>query len=106
MRTLGQAESCLLGADGVADTAPPGAVVLLTSTVGASGARALAERLDARGLRLLDAPVSGGPVRAGSGDLLALLGGPSELIDAARPVLDALVSTCVVVGPGWATASR
>jgi 3-hydroxyisobutyrate dehydrogenase len=99
VRTLAQAESCLLGEDGAADALPPGAVVVLTSTVGASGARSLAERLAARGLRLLDVPVSGGPVRAGSGDLLALVGGPPELIDAARPVLDALVSTCVVVGP-------
>ena len=99
VRTLEQAERCLLGADGVAGALPPGGVVILTSTVGASGARSLAERLDAHGLRLLDAPVSGGPTRAGSGDLLALVSGPADLIDAARPVLDALVSTCVVVGP-------
>ncbi len=99
VRTLEQAESCLLGPEGVAGVLPPGGVVVLTSTVGASGARALAEGLGAHGLRLLDAPVSGGPGRAGSGDLLALLGGAGEVIDAARPVLDALASTCVVVGP-------
>ena len=99
MRTLEQAESCLLGPDGVAGVLPPGGVVVLTSTVGANGARALADGLGVHGLRLLDAPVSGGPVRAGSGDLLALIGGAGDVIDAARPVLDALASTCVVVGP-------
>jgi 3-hydroxyisobutyrate dehydrogenase len=99
VRTLEQADACLLGSGGGAETLRPGSVVILTSTVGASGVRGLAERLGARGLRLLDAPVSGGPVRAGSGELLALLGGPDDVIDAARPVLDALVSSCVVVGP-------
>ena len=55
VRTLEQAESCLLGAEGaVAGALPPGGVVVLTSTVGGArvdGARALAERLGAHGLR-------------------------------------------------------
>lgn len=94
VRTLPQAESCLDGA-----AFPEGAVVVLTSTVGADGARALEARLAERGVALVDAPVSGGPVRAGDGDLLALVSGAPEAIEAAGQALDALVSTRVVVGP-------
>ena len=60
VRTLAQAEEVLLG-----DGMTAGAAVVLTSTIGREGCVLLGERLATRGLRLLDAPVSGGPARAG-----------------------------------------
>ncbi|HEV7623467.1 MAG TPA: NAD(P)-dependent oxidoreductase [Amnibacterium sp.] len=93
-----QLEQVLLGADGVASAMGRGALVLLTSTVGVDAVRSVADRLAASGIRMVDAPLSGGPVRAEQGDLLILVGGDPADVAAARPVLDALGSTVTVVG--------
>jgi 3-hydroxyisobutyrate dehydrogenase len=47
---------------------------------------------------LLDLPVSGGPLRAGRGDLLALVSGDAAAIEIVRPVLERMASTVVAVG--------
>ncbi len=94
VRDGAQLTEALFGADGAATTLGPDAVVVLTSTVGADAAREAAERV-----RVVDAPVSGGPVRAGEGTLLIMVGGPEADVAAARPVLDALASTVTVAGP-------
>jgi 3-hydroxyisobutyrate dehydrogenase len=98
VRTLAQAEQCLLAPGGAAESLGQGAVVILTSTVGADGAVDLEARLAARGIHFVDAPVSGGAVRAGNGDLLVMASGPAPAIEAARAVLDAIASTLVIVG--------
>lgn len=94
-----QVEGALFGADGAAEALRPGAVVILTSTVGPEAARSTAARLAERGVLTVDAPVSGGPVRAGNGDLLIVVGAEETALKAARPVLDLLASTLTVVGP-------
>ena len=94
-----QAQTALFGPDGVLETLPAGAPVILTSTIGPEAARELAEKLDAAGHPLVDAPISGGPVRAGQGDLLIVVGAAGAPLDAARPVLDHLSSTLTIVGP-------
>jgi 3-hydroxyisobutyrate dehydrogenase len=93
-----QLEQALLGSEGVVPVMPAGAVVLLTSTVGVEAVRAVADRLAGTGVALVDAPLSGGPVRAEQGDLLILVGGDPADVARARPVLDALGSTVTVVG--------
>jgi 3-hydroxyisobutyrate dehydrogenase len=99
VRTLDQAEAVLFGPSGASGTLRPTSVVILTSTVGVAGARDLGERIAATGPRFLDLPVSGGPARARTGDLLVLAGGSEETLAAARPVVDLLASAVVVVGP-------
>lgn len=89
----------MFGEDGAAPVLDPASVVVLTSTVGVEGARLVAARLAERGIELLDLPVSGGPARAGDGDLLALLGGSDEAVRRAQRVVDLLASTVAVVGP-------
>ncbi len=89
-----QAEAALLGEGGAAGALPPGSAVVLMSTVGADAVAALA----AQGLALLDAPVSGGVRRAETGDLLIMAGGPAELFERLRPVLDAMGSSVVHCG--------
>ena len=98
VRDQAQLETLLFGRDGIAAHMAPGAVVLLTSTVGGAGVRAVAARLAEAGLRLVDAPVSGGPVRAGEGDLLVVVGADDDAWAAAEDVLDAMASTQVRVG--------
>lgn len=98
MRDAAQLEQALFGDAGAAGTLRPGAVVVLTSTVGLDAARAAETRLATGGVHLVDAPVSGGPVRAGQGDLLIMVGAPDDAVDRARPVLEALASTLTVAG--------
>ncbi|MFB9569643.1 NAD(P)-dependent oxidoreductase, partial [Saccharopolyspora hordei] len=97
VRDQQQVEAALFGPDGAASTLPEGAAVVLTSTVGPQAARDTAARLPHH--RLVDAPVSGGPTRAGAGDLLIVVGADDEALEIARPVLDRLSSTCTVIGP-------
>lgn len=108
VRDQAQLEALLFGRDGIAAHMAPGAVVLLTSTVGGAGVRAVAARLAEAGLGLVDAPVSGGPVRAGEGDLLVVVGADDDAWAAAEDVLDAMASTLVRVGdaPGDGQAMK
>jgi 3-hydroxyisobutyrate dehydrogenase len=98
VRDAAQAETALFGDDGAARSLPVGAIVLLTSTIGPDAARELETKLVAAGFRVVDAPVSGGPVRAGIGDLLIVAGGDAEALADAGPVLDALASALTIVG--------
>lgn len=65
----------------------PNTLVVVSCTQSAAKAIALEQALRARGMRMLDAPVSGGVVGAESGALSIMVGGPSEWLEAARPVL-------------------
>ncbi|MGO1769940.1 MAG: NAD(P)-dependent oxidoreductase [Microbacterium sp.] len=98
VRTGAQLNELLFGGAGLAEHLADGAVVVLTSTVGTEGISDIAERLDAHGAQLVDAPLSGGPVRAGEGDLLIVVGASPSALSAARPVLDQLASTLSIVG--------
>ena len=89
-----QAQAALLGEYGAAAALPNDAAVLLMSTVGTEAVAALA----AAGRPLLDAPVSGGVARAETGELLIMAGGPAELFERLRPVLEVLGSTVVHCG--------
>ncbi|ADG73102.1 6-phosphogluconate dehydrogenase NAD-binding protein [Cellulomonas flavigena DSM 20109] len=98
VRDGAQLDALVLGDGGVAASLPAGAVVVVTSTVGEDAVRSTAAALAARGILTVDAPVSGGPVRAGTGDLLVMVGADDDALAAARPVLDALSSSLTVVG--------
>jgi 3-hydroxyisobutyrate dehydrogenase-like beta-hydroxyacid dehydrogenase len=77
----------------------PGSIVLLMSTVAPETPLELARRLRPRGLEVLDAPISGGPVKARAGELAIMVGGSEDAFARARPVLDALGTHVVHVGP-------
>ncbi|WP_413317558.1 NAD(P)-dependent oxidoreductase [Agrococcus sp. 1P02AA] len=98
VRTGEQLRELLFGDAGLARHLEQGAVVILTSTVGTDGIAELAARLAESGASLVDAPLSGGPVRAGEGDLLIVVGAAPAALAVARPVLEQLASTLTVVG--------
>ncbi|WP_127841442.1 NAD(P)-dependent oxidoreductase [Actinomyces wuliandei] len=108
VRDQDQLDELLFGEPAVAASMSPGAVVVLTSTVGEQGARAVAARLCQAGVGLVDAPVSGGPGRAGTGDLLVVVGADDQAWEAAHDVLEAMSSTLVRVGyePGSGQAMK
>lgn len=98
VRDGAQLEEVLFGKTGIAGSLPAGAVVILTSTVGIDGIASVATRLADFQVELVDAPLSGGPVRAGEGDLLIVVGASPKAREAAAPVLELLASTLTVVG--------
>ncbi|MBF5081228.1 NAD(P)-dependent oxidoreductase [Quadrisphaera sp. INWT6] len=83
---------------GIAEHLEAGSAVVLTSTVGTDGIAELAARLADLDVDLVDAPLSGGPARAGAGDLLVVVGATPRARETAAPVLDLLASTLTVVG--------
>jgi 2-hydroxy-3-oxopropionate reductase len=92
-------EAVALGDDGIYAQARPGTLHLDMSSIRPDVARRLAEAGRARGLRVLDAPVSGGQPGAVDATLSIMVGGdPADFADA-RPVLEAMGRTVVHVGP-------
>ena len=98
VRNGAQLNDVLFGENGIAGALKPGAVVIMTSTVGVAAVTEVAEKLAELSVDLVDAPLSGGPVRAGTGDLLIVVGASEAARDRAQPVLDLLASTLSVVG--------
>jgi 3-hydroxyisobutyrate dehydrogenase-like beta-hydroxyacid dehydrogenase len=91
-------EEVLFGPDGLAETLKPGSVILMHSTVAPSEVQELAEKAAAAGLRLLDAPVSGGQPKASIGKLTIMVGGDAETLEAASAVLAAMSDHVVHLG--------
>ncbi|SMH45242.1 3-hydroxyisobutyrate dehydrogenase [Rathayibacter oskolensis] len=101
VRNSAQLREVLFGgaeAEGIASALLPGSVVIMTSTVGITDVVEVAAALAEHGVELVDAPLSGGPVRAGEGDLLIVVGATPEAREKAQPVLDLLASTLSVIG--------
>jgi 3-hydroxyisobutyrate dehydrogenase-like beta-hydroxyacid dehydrogenase len=93
-----QVEEVLFGGDGAVETLSPESAVVVMSTVGPEAVRRIEGRLAGRGVKLLDAPVSGGVARAERGDLLIMAGGPADLFEEVRPLLAAMGSTVAHCG--------
>lgn len=83
-------ESLYLGADGLLAKIPAGALVVDCSTIAPASARRVAEAAAARGLAMLDAPVSGGTAGAAAGTLTFIVGGEAAALERARPLLAAM----------------
>ena len=81
-----------------AETMPAGALVIVTASIPVDAARAQAAKLAARGVRYVDAPVSGGERGARDGTLAIMAGGDAADVDAARAVL-APLGRVTHVGP-------
>ncbi len=94
-----QVESVLLGADGVAEAAAPGLVCVDCSTIGPDATVAIGERLAARGIRLLDAPVTGSAPRAADATLTIMAGGTAADFERVRPLLESIGRLVLHVGP-------
>lgn len=87
------------GDDGIFAHAEQGALYIDMSSIRPDVAKRVAQAGRDAGLRVLDAPVSGGEAGAIEGSLSIMVGGEADDVEAARPVLDALGRTIVHVGP-------
>ena len=86
------------GEGGILDAAKPGTVLIDSSTIDVDSARAVSEAAAAKGMKMVDAPVSGGVAGAAAGTLTFMVGGPDEAYEAARPYLDIMGKTIVHAG--------
>lgn len=91
-------EQVALGDDGVLANAKSGLLYIDCSTIKPDTARTVAEQAAKQGVRVLDAPVSGGEQGAIDGVLSIMVGGEAEAFDAAKDVFDAVGKTVVHVG--------
>ena len=85
-----QVHEVYLGDGGVLAKLPAGALVIDSSTINISEARALHDAGQARGFAVLDAPVSGGVMGAEAGTLTFMVGGDAADLERARPVLEGM----------------
>ncbi|MCO5118514.1 MAG: 3-hydroxyisobutyrate dehydrogenase [Burkholderiaceae bacterium] len=83
-------ESLYLGEDGVLAAIEKDTLIIDCSTIAPASAQKVAAAATARGLAMLDAPVSGGTAGAAAGTLTFIVGGDSKALERARPVLEAM----------------
>jgi 2-hydroxy-3-oxopropionate reductase len=95
-------EEVVLGEGGVLEHAEPGLLLIDMSTIRPDTSVTVAAAATARGVRALDAPVSGGEKGAIDGALSIMVGGDAEAFAAAQPLLEVLGRTIVHVGPSGA----
>ncbi len=100
-----QTEAVLFGENGIADRMMDGAVFVSCATVAPEFARAMSARLAKMGVDYLDAPMSGGSVRAAEGKLSMMASGAPGAFDRAAPALDAITETLFRLGDEAGTGS-
>jgi len=97
-------EAVALGAGGIADNARPGTVYFDLSTNSPSVVRRIAAQLEAKGITMLDAPVSGGVAGAEKATIAIMVGGDKAAFDAHLPLLKSFGANVIHMG-GLGTGS-
>lgn len=100
-----QTEDLLFGSGRLADLLPPRSLIMGCATVAPEFARRLEARLAEREMLYLDAPVSGGSVKAAQGALTIMASGSSSAFEAARPILDAMAAKVFELGDSAGSGS-
>lgn len=101
-----QVKEVMLGEEGVASFMKPGSVFIDCSSINPMASKEIAGVLAAKGVEMLDAPVSGGEPKAIDGTLSFMVGGSQEVFDAFKDLLltmGASVVRCGEVGAGNTT---
>lgn len=92
-------EAVALGPDGIAAHARPGTVYIDLSTNSAATARRVHDGMAAKGMTMLEAPVSGGVPRATDGSIVIMVGGEASVFEAQLPLLKSFSKEVIHVGP-------
>lgn len=95
-------EAVVLGADGVLEGAKPGTILVDMSTISPLVSQKIYQEAKKKGVKALDAPVSGGEKGAIEGILSIMVGGDQEVFEAVRPVLQAMGKTITYMGSAGA----
>ena len=92
-------ELVTLGKDGILEGARPGLVLADMSTISPIVTQKIGKALEAKGVKMLDAPVSGGEKGAIEGTLSIMVGGDKAVFDTVLPIFQALGKTITYLGP-------
>ena len=96
-----------LGSNGIVECAATGTLLIDSSTIDVATAREVAAAAEAKGLLMVDAPVSGGVTGAQNGALTFMVGGEEAAFNNAKPILDLMGKTIVHAGgPGNGQAAK
>jgi putative dehydrogenase len=101
-----QTEAVLFGEHGAVAAMKPGGLVIASATVAPEVAVALARRVEAAGLQMLDAPVSGGAARAASGEMTVMSSGPAAAYALCEEVLAAIAGKVYRLGDAHGIGSK
>jgi 2-hydroxy-3-oxopropionate reductase len=91
-------KAAVLGEGGVIEGAKPGSVVIDMSSIAPLASREIYAALEAKGIDMLDAPVSGGEPKAIDGTLSVMVGGKKEVFDKHYDIMKAMAGSVVYVG--------
>jgi 3-hydroxyisobutyrate dehydrogenase len=91
-------EEVLLGSGGVIYGARPGTIVVDMSTISPIVTREIARKLGEKGIRMLDAPVSGGDIGARNATLSIMIGGEADAFEECLPIFQAMGKTITHIG--------
>ena len=93
-----QTDAVLFGEQGAAGALAPGSIVISSATVAPDYAVRLGERLDALGLVNIDAPVSGGAVKAAAGEMTVMAAGAPAAFERCKDVFEAIAGKLYRLG--------
>ena len=103
-----QVKTVLFGDDPqncLASSLKQGTPVMVSSTMAAADAKEIAAKLASYGLPMLDAPVSGGGIKANAGEMTVMASGAPETFEALKPVLDAVAAKVYNIGTEFGLGS-
>lgn len=91
-------EAVICGPGGLLEGAHPGLIIIDSASIAPEASQAIARQVEAKGIAMLDAPVSGGPKVAAEGRLGIMVGGPKPAFDACEPILKQLGTMVLYTG--------
>ncbi len=94
-----QVKTVALENGGIIENAKSGTLLIDMSSIAPKAAQEVAQGLKAKGINMIDAPVSGGEPKAIDGTIAIMCGGEQKDFDRAQPVFEVLGSSSVLVGP-------
>jgi 3-hydroxyisobutyrate dehydrogenase len=92
-------EAVIFRPEGVINHARPGTLIVDMTTIGPEAAKQISEALSTKGIRYLDAPVSGGDIGAQNGTLTIMVGGEEAGFNEVKPILEILGKSIHYCGP-------
>ena len=93
-----EVKEAVLGKDGILEGLAPDTILIDMSSIAPLTAQEVARAVSKKGVRMLDAPVSGGQPKAVEGALAVMVGGPQEAFDKAKKLLSAMAASVIRVG--------
>jgi 3-hydroxyisobutyrate dehydrogenase-like beta-hydroxyacid dehydrogenase len=97
--SIEQTETAVLGPGGILEGLGADSILIVSATIGRHCATRLADRVTAKGAHMLDAPVCGGIGGAAAGTLTIMAGGPADVLERCRPLLEAMGEKIFHIGP-------